>query len=90
MKTSQRKTGCRVIEYRSSPGGGRMAERAVGRECGGNMIRHHPAQRSSALVCRCMTIDAGCGSERVVVVDVARNAGRWRRGNVHPGQGKPR
>src|SRR6266849_4935162 len=60
VKTSQRKTGCRVIEYRSSPGGGRKAQRAVSRECGGNMIRYHPAKRCGALVLRCMAIDAGC------------------------------
>lgn len=90
MKTSQREARCRVIEYRSRPGCGRVAERAVGRERCRNMIRHRASKRRSALPGSYVATVAGRGTERVVVAHVAGNAGRRRRGNVHPRQGKPR
>ena len=49
MKTSQRETCCRVIEYRSRPGCGRVAERTVGRERRRNMVWHHASESRGAL-----------------------------------------
>ncbi len=60
VKTSQWESRCVVIKYRARPGCGCVAECAVGRECGRNMIRHRAAERCGALERRCMAIDAGC------------------------------
>ncbi len=60
VKTSQWESRCVVIKYRARPGCGCVAECAVGRECGRNMIRHRAAERCGALERRRMAIDAGC------------------------------
>lgn len=51
---------------------------------GSDVIRDRPAECRSALPGRDVAAVAGGGSERVVVADVAGNAGRRRRGNMHP------
>ena len=52
------------------------------------MIRYRAAQRRRAGPRRQMAVDARRGIQRVVVGDVAGNAGRGRRGNVHARQRK--
>jgi len=66
-----------------------MAERAVLWERRGNVIRHRASERRGALPGSDVATVAGCGTQRVVVVHMARRAGGRRRGNVQPSQGKP-
>ena len=66
-----------------------MADRAVGREPGRNMVWHRAAQRCGALPVGGMATVTGSGTQREVVAYVAGRAGSRRRGNVHSRQGKP-
>jgi len=69
-----------------------MAALAGLREPRSRVIRDRAPERCGALPGSHMATIAGCRSrsECVVVADVAGNAGRRRRGNVHPRQNKPR
>jgi len=67
-----------------------MADRAVLRERRGNVIRHRASERCGALPSRDVATVAGCGTQRVVVVHMARRAGGRRRGNVQPRQSETR
>ena len=67
-----------------------MAEGAVLWERRGNMIRYRSPERRGALPSSNVATVAGCGTQRVVVVHMARRTRRGRRRNVQPRQGKPR
>ena len=90
VRAGQRKPGRVVVKYRAQPRSGGMARLATLWITGSDVIRDRPADCRSALPGKDVAGVASCGSERVVVADVAGNAGRRHRGNVQPRQGKPR
>jgi hypothetical protein len=92
MAIGQRETGCTVIEDSRSPGGNRMARgtlRRRGWKSGRDVIRYRPAQRRRAQESRLVASITVRRTEGVVVIHMAGGAGRWRRGHVRSGQGKP-
>ena len=65
-----------------------MAHGAIGGKRAGNMIGHRASERGGALPgCEVASVTRG-GAERVIVADVARNARRRRRRNMHSRQSK--
>jgi len=67
-----------------------VAHGAIGGKRAGNMIGHRASERCGALPgCDVASVTRG-GAERVIVADVARNARRRRRRNMHSGQSKSR
>jgi len=93
MGIRQREAGRAVIKDSRSPRRNRVAcgaSHSRGREPGRDVIRYVASNRRGALESRLVAAVAIGRAERVVVVGMAGSAGRWRRGHVRPGQGKPR
>ena len=80
VRSRQRERRGVVVESRRRPVAGRVADGAVLREVGRNVIRHRSAQGRGALPSRQMAIDAGSRG-RIKVVVVVDMAGSARRGN---------
>lgn len=70
MSARQRESSLRVIEGRASPIHRRVAHRAIGREPGGLVVRIR-----GRVVARHVTRRTGRRIQRVVVIDVALQAG---------------
>ena len=89
----QRKTKCCVIEFSVRPGGNGMAGGALGRgtrESGGDVIRNVATEGGGAVPGGEVAAHTVGGTQRVVVVDVARCAGSRRRRHVRSCQRKAR
>ena len=86
VRPGQRESRCRVIERGGCPVRRRMADRAILREIRRNVVRDAGNTRRAGPL-RDVAVVAGCRSKRIVVADVAGNAGPP---NVRPRQSKSR
>ncbi len=87
VHSSEGETGGGVVKYRAQPGARRMARLASLGIAGSDVIRD-PGEIRGALPGRDVATVAGGGTQRVVVVYMAR-AAKCRRGHVRSRQGKP-
>jgi len=74
VESGQREGRRSVIESRRRPIRRRVADRAILREAGRNVVRHRSAKRRGAVPIRGMAGVAGSRWESVVVAHVTRNA----------------
>jgi len=88
MRPAQREGCGRMIECRRCPIRSRVADRAILREAGGNVIRDCAAKRCRAVPCHQMAVDTGSRIQRVIIAHMAGNTRRRRRRNVQPGERK--
>jgi len=88
VRARQWKRGVVVIEAGSRPIRGGMANGAIGGKARGDVIGDCATQRCGALPCRQVAAITSRGIERVIVADMAGDARRGRRRNVHAGQCK--
>jgi hypothetical protein len=92
VPVGQREAGRAVVKNSRSPGSNRVARRAGrsrDREPCRHVIWHVTAKRRGALECRLVAPVTIRRTEGVVVVHMARSAGRRCRRHVRSGQGKP-
>jgi hypothetical protein len=87
MHSRQGETGGAMVKDRAQPGTRCMAQFASLGITGSNVIRY-PGERCGTLPGSNVASVTGCRCERVIVVYVAGDARRRRRGNVHSGEGE--
>jgi len=89
----QRKASRAVIKHSRSPGSNRMTCRTLcrpNRESGRDVVRYAPTKRLRAQEGGLVAAITVRRAKRVIVVHMARRAGRRRWGHVRSGQRKPR